>query len=154
MKDAISVGRLQKLHPKVKDTFQKFIEECEAKLNVVVRITQGLRTFPEQQTLYDQGRTVEGKKKGKIVTNAKAGQSLHNFALAVDLCIMVGGTVNWNYNMAELAKIGHKYGIEWGGDWTSIKDYPHFQITFNHTWQQLLALHNSGEVDKDGYVLI
>ena len=88
MKDPISVKRLDKLHPKVRDTFKAFIEECEAlHPDTTLRITQGLRTFPEQQALYDQGRN---GKPGKIVTNAKPGQSYHNWGLAIDLVELDG----------------------------------------------------------------
>ena len=52
--------------------------------NVRLRITQALRTWDEQEELYAQGRT----KKGKIVTNAKAGYSWHNYGLAIDVCIL------------------------------------------------------------------
>jgi peptidoglycan L-alanyl-D-glutamate endopeptidase CwlK len=47
-----------------------------------------------------------------------------------------------------------KYGWEWGGDWTSFKDYPHFQKTFGKSIPILLTLVNSNKVDREGYVLI
>ena len=45
MKDSISVERLNKLHPKVRNTFKSFIEECENTYNTAFRIAQGLRTI-------------------------------------------------------------------------------------------------------------
>lgn len=54
------------------------------KYGMRMRCTEGLRSYEKQQTLYDQGRKVPGK----ILTNAKPGQSLHNFGLAADSCFV------------------------------------------------------------------
>lgn len=150
MRDAtVSNPRLQKLHPKVRATFRSFIEDVEAHdSETCLRIMQGLRTFAEQDALAAQVPKV---------TNAKGGQSLHNYGLAIDLCEMDGARneiVDWKFDMATLQAIATKHGIEWGGSWRTFKDYPHFQITFGKTWQQLKALHDAGKVDKDGYVLL
>ena len=71
-----------KLHPAVRSEVAKIIEECNKVLtgSAKVRITQGLRTIAEQDALYAKGRTTPGKK----VTNAKGGQSVHNYGFAVD----------------------------------------------------------------------
>lgn len=69
-----------------------------------------------QDQLHSRGRS----KPGKIVTNAKAGQSYHNWGLAHDISFPKG-------NHAEAARIAKQYGIEWGGDWKSFPDPPHFQ---------------------------
>ena len=80
---------------------------------LTVEVVQGLRTFAEQDALFAQGRS----KKGQIVTNAKGGQSNHNYGLAVDLCPFVNGKPQWNDNAgflligAEAAKVG----LQWGG---------------------------------------
>lgn len=156
MKDAISVERVKKLHPAVRDTFTKFITECENTLNITLRITMGYRTIKEQNDLYAQGRT----KPGSIVTRAKGGQSFHNFGLAVDLVELVGGQPNWKYDMSNLFPIADKYGLECGGRWKSIKDMPHFEArtvnghTFLENCKDLLAMVNSGKVDENGYVKI
>ena len=53
-----------------------------------MRIVQGLRTFPEQDALYAQRPKV---------TNAKGGQSYHNYGLAIDFCLIIDGKqVSWN----------------------------------------------------------
>jgi peptidoglycan L-alanyl-D-glutamate endopeptidase CwlK len=46
------------------------------------------------------------------------------------------------------------YGWEWGGDWKSFKDFPHFQKTFGYTTPQLRKLYTDKKVDKNSYVLI
>jgi LAS superfamily LD-carboxypeptidase LdcB len=147
MRDKISIDRLAKLHPKARNVFKAFIEECETTFDITLRISQGLRTFAEQDALYAQGRP-----KGKIVTNAKGGYSNHNFGLAADLVQMVGKDVNWNFDYSKLAAIAVKHGLEWGGNWKFV-DKPHYQLTLSNI-AGLRALHFAGRVDKDGYVLI
>jgi len=152
MKDKLSEDRLQKLHPKVRDTFRAFIEECENTLGITLRITQGLRTIAEQDALYAKGRTEPGAK----VTNAKGGTSFHNYGLAIDLAVLVnnGHDIDWKYDMVHLKPIAVKHGIEWGGDWISLKDFPHFQIAFGYPIKHLLASVELKKVDSEGYVIV
>lgn len=91
------------------------------------RITEGYRSFARQEELYAQGRTTPGN----VVTNAKPGKSRHNYGEAYDLAIFVRGKPDWNRPEGEwemLGEIGKSLGLEWGGDWTSFKDRPHFQL--------------------------
>lgn len=163
--EKISGERIDKLHPKVRGLFRDFIEDVEAHdSETCLRVTQGWRTDQEQHCLFIQphdGKDNDGD--GKIdeadekVTLADAGQSIHNYALAIDLVEMDGDRnqiVDWKFDMATIKEIAKKYGIEWGGDWHSIKDKPHFQKTFGYTWQQLKELKASGKVDSEGYVII
>lgn len=154
MRDKLSETRIAKLHPKVRDIFTKFIEECEAMdPEITLRVSQGLRTFPEQDALYAKGRTTPGPK----VTNSKAGQSYHNYGLAIDLVELDGNKneiVDWNFDMGKLEAISKKYGLTWGGNFRSLKDKPHFELSFGYSWQQLLDKHNAGNVDEKGYVNI
>lgn len=150
MKDAISITRCDLLHPKVRDTFKAFITECENTLGITLRVVQGLRTIAEQDALYAQGRTTPGK----VVTNARGGSSYHNYGLAVDLAHLDNNNIDWNYPMAKLKPLATKYGMMWGGDFKSIKDMPHFELTFGKNWREFLKLHNEGKVDTHGYILI
>lgn len=138
MKDAISIKRVKELHPKVVEDFKNFITNAENALGIVIRVSQGMRTFKEQQALYDLGRT----KAGKVVTNAKPGSSFHQYGLAVDLVEIINGGVDWGFDMAKLVPYADKYGIEWGGNWHSFKDYPHFQKSFGWGWRSLLDKYN------------
>lgn len=148
MNDKISIDRINRLHPKVRDTFKAFIEEAEAALGITLRVVQGLRTIAEQNALYAQGRT----KPGKIVTNAKGGSSLHNYGLAIDVGQLLNKAINWNFDYNLLRPFAKKYGLTWGADWDGdgktkaegdkdehLVDMPHFQLTFGFTWKQLLA---------------
>lgn len=92
----------------------------------------GTRTYAEQNALYAQGRTAPGPR----VTNARAGYSNHNFGIAGDFGVFKGGQYLDSANPALASKV-HKAvaawvkanlrAIEWGGDWTSFRDEPHFQ---------------------------
>ena len=148
--DAKTDKKIQELHPQLRPLASKFVNEVEKKLGHRLRITDGYRTFAQQNSLYAQGRT----KPGKIVTNAKGGQSYHNFALAFDCYFTENGSVTFKKGITkEVAEIGKKLGLEWGGDWKSIKDLPHFQLT-KGTIAQLNSLYNAGKKDNDGYLLV
>ncbi|PTT76231.1 MULTISPECIES: M15 family metallopeptidase [unclassified Chryseobacterium] len=165
--DTITEQRIEKLHPLVREEVKKIIEECNRSLTgkAKIRITQGLRTFEEQEKLYAIGRITNGKK----VTNAKAGQSIHNYGLAVDICMLIdGNTVSWDTakdwdndtisDWYECVKIFAKYGWNWGGNWIKFKDLPHFEKrslaskkgTIICNWRILSKLPK----DKQGYVII
>jgi len=148
------------MHPKLRKEVEQIYDEiCEA-LNgrAMCRFAYTLRTFKEQDALYAQGRTV----KGKIVTNAKGGLSMHNYGLALDIVlIMNDGSASWDIkgdfdgdrksDWMEIVTIFKQYGWEWGGDW-KFTDYPHFQKSFGRTVRGLLSDYNFGHIDKDGYL--
>jgi LysM repeat protein len=119
--------RLALVHPRLAQLGLRMIDLC-AQAGVAVLITQGLRTWQEQDDLYAQGRS----KPGKIVTNAKGGQSWHNFGLAFDIVVLDSvGKAEWDTahpGWKQAAAIGKSLGLEWGGDWKSFKDLPHFQL--------------------------
>ncbi|MCY1491373.1 Peptidoglycan L-alanyl-D-glutamate endopeptidase CwlK precursor [compost metagenome] len=157
--DKYTKQRIAQLHPSVREEVTKIIEECDSALTAraKVRITQGLRTFEEQDILYAQGRTNPGKK----VTNAKGGQSIHNYGFAVDICLIIDGkTASWdtakdwdNDKIAdwyECVKIFAKHGWEWGGNWKTFKDMPHFDKRNFNSWKKLSKL----KKDKNGYVIL
>lgn len=135
MKDKISIARIELLHPKVRDIFRAFIDEAEGALGITLRVVQGLRTIAEQNELYAQGRT----KPGKIVTKAKGGSSYHNYGLAIDVCPIINGKLDWNWKYELLLPFAKKYGLTWGGGFKTILDKPHFEITFGNHWKKLLA---------------
>ena len=94
-------------------------------------VVSGLRTAAEQNALYEQGR--DGNP-GHIVTNARAGLSMHNYGLAVDVVPYLsgdGGQLNWSQNTPQfrtMVSALEAQGLVWGGAWTSIPDYDHFQM--------------------------
>lgn len=167
MRDNISIERAKKLHPAVRDEVITLITEAEKKLlpNLAIRIVQGLRTIAEQNALYAKGRTAPGS----IVTNAKGGSSYHNYGLAIDFAILIDKDGNGTYDelswdikkdndldgvadWLEVVKVFEAAGWEWGGKWSSIKDYPHIQKTFGHNWQTLMTRYNKKQFVSEGYV--
>ena len=168
MKDQITLDRIQLLHPKLREDALDIYDEIIAELNgsAICRFAYTLRTFAEQNALYAQGRTKAGAK----VTNAKGGQSYHNYGLAIDIVLLVDKDKNGSFESAswdiktdfdgdgkadwmEIVAIFKRYGFEWGGDW-KFNDAPHFQKTFGKTIAELQTLHKTGKVDKNGFVLI
>lgn len=141
-----SAARLVGLHPVVAAGVKALIQRSYAR-GVPIVITQGLRTIAEQNALYAQGRS----KPGPIVTNAKGGTSYHNYGLAVDFALLMpdGKSLSWDVNRngdkdktadwQEVVQEAKRLGFEWGGDWTSFKDYPHLQMAFGLTTKQLRA---------------
>jgi hypothetical protein len=153
MSDNVSLGRLQLLHPAIRqDAIQAYNEAVKATpVGVHPFITQTRRTFTEQDHLYAQGRTAPGQ----IVTYAKAGQSYHNWNLAIDFVLLVGGKMIWKIddNWMTVVNIFKKHGFEAGIDWAGKKkDAPHFEKRFGHHWSELMALRDAGKVDCNGYV--
>lgn len=145
--DYISDSRIDTLHPKVRSKAREFLIKAE-KQGIKLRVTSALRTYDEQNALYAKGRTAPGK----IVTNAKGGQSFHNFGLAIDVVEIKNGKALWNNpNWNKIGRIGKSVGFEWGGDWTSFKDKPHFQYTFGNRLATLRDRYNKGKL-KNGYV--
>lgn len=148
--DLISERNIEKLHPKVRNKATEFINRVEKELGIKLRVTSTLRTFAEQDKLYAQGRTT----KGGIVTNAKGGESNHNFGTALDIVPIVNGQADWKTTADtwnKIAKVGKSLGFEWGGDWKSFVDKPHFEMTFNNTLAQMRKKQENGEVEG-GYV--
>ncbi|WP_068786603.1 M15 family metallopeptidase [Paenibacillus phocaensis] len=133
-----SESKLRGLHPIVRLATEKLIERSFAR-GVPILITQGLRTIAEQDALYAQGRT----KPGQIVTNARGGYSFHNFGVAIDFCLLKpdGKSVSWEVgrDWMIVVEIAKALGFAWGGDWTSFKDYPHFEMCFGLTTAQYRA---------------
>lgn len=102
---------------------------------------------PEEQTaLFNQPTDkIDNNKNGKIdepaerVTNARAGESAHNYkpALAFDVAFLAkGGRVDWADKCFDLFAplVLKSTGITWGGNFKSLPDRPHFELT---GWKKL-----------------
>lgn len=100
---------------------------------IKVILTAGFRSIAEQNDLYAKGRTKPGKK----VTNARGGDSWHNWGLAADYVFVINGKVTWDGPWATFGKIARECGLEWGGDFKSIVDRPHVQWTQGKTLAQM-----------------
>lgn len=116
------------LLPLVKRKADAFVKDAEL-FGLPIRITEGFRSFERQNELYAQGRT----QPGKIVTNAKGGQSNHNYGCAIDIVFRKLGYDATKDQWLALAAIGERHGFDWGGDWDEFVDRPHFELTLGYT---------------------
>ncbi|MGM0898888.1 MAG: M15 family metallopeptidase [Bacillota bacterium] len=131
------------LHPIVETKRDQLIARAED-IGIDIVITDGFRSIEEQDRIHAQGRSDSGN----VVTYAQGGESYHNYGLAIDYALRLpDGSVVWDIrrddngngrpDWFEVADIGKELGFEWGGDWTRFKDYPHLQMDFGLSIQQL-----------------
>lgn len=143
--DSRSLTNLNMLHPKFKQSAIDAWTEAQALMpeNTKIIVIQGLRSFAESDALYQQGRNGHP---GPIVTNAPAGESYHNYGLAFDFAMVTNGKDDYSVgpHWMQVVSTMEKHGMFWGGNFSSPKDYPHFENRYGHNWRDLLALHNEG----------
>lgn len=97
-------------------------------LGIELLITSTYRDKESQDALYAKGRTAPGA----VVTNARGGDSLHNYRVAYDVVPVVDGKPVWEASSPvweEVGRIGKECGLEWAGDWKTFRELPHFQYT-------------------------
>lgn len=153
----ISSRKLEDLEPETKRRVEAFLASCKA-AGIDVLVTCTLRDFEAQADLYASGRT----KPGKILTNAAAGLSWHNWKRAVDVVPLRHGKPIWGTSgngidndptdddrddlelWQRIAALGKLAGLEWAGDWRSFREFPHFQYTGGLSLHALLAAHPKG----------
>lgn len=146
-----SEARLSQVIPSLADLAHQLAEQCDADPifvaeNAKLEVTQGVRTWPEQDTLYAEGRTSPGKE----VTNAKAGESWHNYGCAIDVAPFINDQQpDWDEAhpaWARIVAIGESLGLRSGISW---KDEPHFESTGKYPAdppQEVKDLYASGGV--------
>lgn len=135
----MSSRSLLDLVPPVCKKAEDFLSACKsAGIDVLIYCTY--RSPEEQNELYKIGRSLPGK----IVTNARGGQSWHNFHAAFDFVPMVNGKPQWADKKlyAKCGAIAESLDLEWAGRWTgSLKETAHCQYRGGLT----LAQARSGE---------
>lgn len=122
----INSRNINDLNSKVTAMASEFINRCKAE-GIDILITSTYRDSASQDALYAQGRTKPGKK----VTNARAGQSYHNWGVAFDFVPLVNGKAQWNDAalFTRCGEIAESVGLEWAGRWTKFKEMAHCQYT-------------------------
>ena len=109
----------------------------------------GLRTFAEQDALYAQGRSVPGS----IVTNAKGGESPHNYGCASDWTLwdvsgnpiwMTAKDDRWKTYIDAIAKVG----LYSGSLFTDV-DFPHNELHIQVSWPKVLTAVQAGTNAED-----
>jgi len=146
------------MHPLLREELRGQYLEANAALppGTMLRLTATHRTAAGQDALWAKGRTAPGKR----VTNARGGQSMHNYGLAFDIVLLrlAGGiwTADWNVgpDWKRVAAHFKAHGWAWGGDWTSFPDPPHFEKTHGRTWQALQGMPKKRDENGIEYPLI
>jgi peptidoglycan L-alanyl-D-glutamate endopeptidase CwlK len=136
----ITSRKLDDLQLPVKIKALNLIHECKL-AGIDLLITCTYRDFEAQNALYAQGRTAPGR----IVTNARGGQSFHNFHMAFDVVPLRAGKPVWGTAGADgllwqkVGELGEAQGLEWAGRWKTFRELPHFQFTGGLTLAEVNA---------------
>jgi peptidoglycan LD-endopeptidase CwlK len=125
-----SERNLQGVHPDLVAVVRRAAEIMPEGLEFIV--TEGVRTTLRQVELMRAGATRTMRSR-HIKESNKCG-----LGCAVDLAAMIGGEVRWDwplYNrLAEVVKQAAadvRVRVEWGGDWATFKDGPHYQLPWD-----------------------
>jgi peptidoglycan L-alanyl-D-glutamate endopeptidase CwlK len=148
MQDNLTIDRINKAHPKIKEELLSLYLQCNNMLpkNVRLRFSYVFRSPEEQHALF---------LKRPKVTNADSWQSIHNYGLAFDIVLLYDknndGTfesASWDNdkNWQIVVAFFKSKGYEWGGDWKKFKDAPHFQKDFGLSWQKMKT-----KIDNDDF---
>jgi peptidoglycan LD-endopeptidase CwlK len=130
--DRRSEDAIRTLLPETQKAARNFLNRVKAKFqDYTVKLLSGSRTYAEQDQLYKKGRFGSTEKN---VTNARDGNSNHNFGIAWDVGIFDGG----KYLTGDSSKEAKIYkalaatvltdDLEWGGYWKHPVDMPHCQL--------------------------
>ena len=131
------------LYPPFLDRLYAVVNEAQS-LGSNYWAISGTRTYAEQMKLWAQGRTLPGP----IVTQARGGESAHNFGLAVDFCRdglveRAGLQPDWRPESYDLlGQCAVKHGLVWGGSW-KFRDCPHIQWGHRITALELAPLRDA-----------
>ena len=163
--DTLTKQRIQEFHPKFRDELDKLYTIANNKLGkgVRLRFSYVYRSPEEQNALYAQGRTVKGAK----VTNAKAWESTHQYAIAFDIVLMYDKDGDGKFEEVswDTKRDGDKDGIS---DWLEVTtvfvnagytngfitngkkwDLPHFQKNIGLTVKQMKSKIDKGEYTEE-----
>lgn len=156
--DDKTLERIMTAHPYVREELLTIYRAICIALSgsAMCRFSWVLRTDEQQEKLFKKGG----------VTNARAGQSYHNYGLAVDVVLLIDKDGNGTFE-----SISYKFDVDYDGDgasdWKEIDeifdkygwrglhkkdgkryDLPHFQKTFGYHWSELMKMPK----DENGYV--
>jgi peptidoglycan LD-endopeptidase CwlK len=115
---------IRTLHPAAQRTAREFLVAVRGS-GIDARIISGTRTYEEQNALYRRGRFGDSSPR---VTNARAGYSTHNFGIAWDIGIFDSGRYLTTKKPYRDAAAQRPASVEWGGDWASFPDFPHYHL--------------------------
>jgi len=113
--------KLAGVHPDLVRVLTRYLAQTGA---VDVRVTEGLRTLARQRQLVAAGAS-------------KTLRSRHLTGHAIDVCGWIAGAPDYSWpvirkiaeGMKEAARL-EGVAIEWGGDWRTFQDGPHWQLSW------------------------
>lgn len=149
--DTRSENCIATLLPPAQKIARRFLAAAKG-FPLAVRIISGTRTYAEQDALFAIGRTTQMNR--SPVTKARGGQSNHNFGIAWDVGIFgADGAYFTGKNRAEQKAYADLSavvkaavpGLEWGGDWATFPDAPHYQLATGKSASAVRALFEAGK---------
>jgi len=114
-----------------KERVVRWYEECKSE-GLKILVYCGYRSNEDQEKLYKQGRSIDGK----VVTNARSGQSFHNYGRAIDYVPVKNGETSWDDTESYLKaqRIGKEFGLR-AISW----ELPHLEDGNFKNWRELQA---------------
>lgn len=113
-----SLKRLEGVHPDL----VRVVKKAAILSSIDFTVLEGLRTLARQKELVGKGASTTMK-------------SRHLTGHAVDLAPMIDGEVRWDWPLyhklspiIKAVALAENVPIEWGGDWKTFKDGPHWQL--------------------------
>lgn len=134
------------LYPDFRARLFRVLTDMYEKTGYKMSVTSGYRSYQSQKELWDQGRN----KPGSVVTNAKPGESFHNFGLAADCCFISKDDPYLEKHpdkdklWARYGEIANLHGLRWGGSLTKLVDLPHVECAYQTDLDQLQIMHEHG----------
>lgn len=115
---ARSLARISDIHPDLR----KVVTRAIGYTTVDFTVLEGIRTYGKQKDLFKAGAS-------------RTMNSRHLTGHAVDLGAWVFGELRWDWPLYDqiaramfAAADEEAVPVQWGGDWASFKDGPHFQL--------------------------
>lgn len=123
----ITSRKIEDLDPLVQAVCQMHIRSCAAE-GIEIILTATYRDVEQQDALYAIGRSPDDKR--TKVTNARGGESWHQYRVAWDVVPVVGGKCVWDDKTLwnRVIHLGELSGAEAGANWIRFTDRPHFEV--------------------------
>lgn len=119
--DSRSERRLAEVHPDLRAV----VYAAHRRRELEFIVTEGLRTLKRQEELFKVGAS-------------HTMNSRHLTGHAVDLAVLIGGRVRWDwplyrrlYAIMRDAALHLGIPLEWGGNWRKFPDGPHYQLPWS-----------------------
>lgn len=157
--DQITLERIKEAHPRLREKMLHDYIQANKLLGkgARLRFAYVFRSNALQDKLYNQRPKV---------TNAKGGQSIHNYGLAFDIVLLYDNDGNGTFEEAsysmirdfdkdtiadwkEVTNYFKSQGWECGADWKNFKDAPHFEFNYGFDWKTLKSRVDKGIIITD-----